>query len=1012
MKTEKRKSLQGSVLFTVVCVMALLIIFLTGTLALASASSNRAHKSYSSSQASYTARAAIESFTQAMARDPGLPAAIENMTTDPLYPEVIINDKSLGQIGYYFTNAAGKQEWVPNHIEIVPVDTGKKDYIYTDPKKDGNWKWVEVTTVRITATCRVGKEEETVSAYVRKMPSGSSKTEPGGLDGLQEVGGNAFPNGALITGGLGVGISKDNTGMYSMHNNTSVETKISFINGSLATGTGSSNFYVKAPTDTSKKPYSQTIIMGNLWLRNSNFMNVNYDMDSNYTQKEVPYLYIDGTVGASQNGTVNLVQGDGKGPYNVFIGTLDVRKKDGSVKYGIDFGNADVYLMDDYSDTDYIKLKYPGDANQRDFSAEEMTDETDPRSDSLKAQDQIIYKGHNYLGSNDLGCNLYSWTSSYINKTDSQFVSNGGGNLYVKGDLTIQKMKIAGDLRVDRNCYLGKDVVVGGKIVVKGELHITDSSFSAWDKVYCNNVFADGDMTYEADVVKDGYVEHTDEVLPGYKEVRNFVYNNTELPEDKYELRKAFQDPADGWRWHIRLPGDDETGSRVTEQNDGWGDNGRVDGVKFEDYGIYVVTDDELATEGSKWGKTVPYYVTNAYGENINTVTFDDKTIYKANPDNPSVVYVDDTGNNERTSEEYMYYKVDDEGNVLEEVDKDTAKHTYYTKVGESTPVSRDEAVGKETKTFHTYEEAGYAYPPKMTREAILGEDSDTEGFIVHPETKIVKNIYEMRSDLNLTSSGDYDPAVYFTSVPDEFCIDTPEGEDYMENRLPYAFNDDGTKFAGNETYYSPWSGDTITKSCIIGKSDGTEFKMPKQIKIKSTDVIWVVLRNVKFDEDDGNNMMLHSAMNGKQIVCDTSEGKVRFLIDGTLTIGKGAIIKDGFKNGQPVDAKSSWGIEYYGTEGSKIKCINNVTLIGTFMCPLTSYSGNVAGAFTVKYKDVYGVERELNEPIIGSAMFDHVEEAVNNFGVINSGGSATGIDPVTVETVFGTYEISYFMGV
>ena len=64
MKTENRKTLRGSVLFTVICVMALLIIFLTGTLALASASSNRAHKSYASSQASYTARAAIDAFVQ------------------------------------------------------------------------------------------------------------------------------------------------------------------------------------------------------------------------------------------------------------------------------------------------------------------------------------------------------------------------------------------------------------------------------------------------------------------------------------------------------------------------------------------------------------------------------------------------------------------------------------------------------------------------------------------------------------------------------------------------------------------------------------------------------------------------------------------------------------------------------------------------------------------------------------------------------------------------------------
>ena len=65
MKTEKKKTLRGSILFTVVCVMALLIIFLTGTLALASAAGNRAHRSYSVSQANYTARAAIASFTDA-----------------------------------------------------------------------------------------------------------------------------------------------------------------------------------------------------------------------------------------------------------------------------------------------------------------------------------------------------------------------------------------------------------------------------------------------------------------------------------------------------------------------------------------------------------------------------------------------------------------------------------------------------------------------------------------------------------------------------------------------------------------------------------------------------------------------------------------------------------------------------------------------------------------------------------------------------------------------------------
>ena len=84
--TEKRKTVRGSVLFTTVSVMALLIIFLSGALALASSANNRAHKSYSSSQASYNARAAIDSFMQAMQSDAGVAAAVHDMDANGLQP--------------------------------------------------------------------------------------------------------------------------------------------------------------------------------------------------------------------------------------------------------------------------------------------------------------------------------------------------------------------------------------------------------------------------------------------------------------------------------------------------------------------------------------------------------------------------------------------------------------------------------------------------------------------------------------------------------------------------------------------------------------------------------------------------------------------------------------------------------------------------------------------------------------------------------------------------------------
>ena len=100
MKTEKSNKLRGTVLFTVVCVMALLIIFLTGTLALATASSNRAHKSYSSSQANYTAKTAITGFTRALSTQKNVRDVIVNLGVDSnpavIHPEIKITSGGSG----------------------------------------------------------------------------------------------------------------------------------------------------------------------------------------------------------------------------------------------------------------------------------------------------------------------------------------------------------------------------------------------------------------------------------------------------------------------------------------------------------------------------------------------------------------------------------------------------------------------------------------------------------------------------------------------------------------------------------------------------------------------------------------------------------------------------------------------------------------------------------------------------------------------------------------------------
>ena len=105
MKKELKRSFRGTVLFTTVSVMALLIIFLMGTLVLASASNSRAHKSYATSQASYTARAAVDSFIRAMSDKPEIAAAVEGLADGGNFEvELSFNragaaDRSLGVIG-------------------------------------------------------------------------------------------------------------------------------------------------------------------------------------------------------------------------------------------------------------------------------------------------------------------------------------------------------------------------------------------------------------------------------------------------------------------------------------------------------------------------------------------------------------------------------------------------------------------------------------------------------------------------------------------------------------------------------------------------------------------------------------------------------------------------------------------------------------------------------------------------------------------------------------------------
>lgn len=430
MKIIKNRKMKGTVLLTVVSIMTLMIIFMTTTLVLANAANKRAHRSYSSSQAEYTARAAIEAFTASMERDPGIVAAVQDMTTT-VHPTVTIGDAtghSLGYVGYYDSSG----NFVNNAIEVEKIGN---TYVRADLDGSGE-KWTPVDVVKISATARVGKEEKTVSAYIRKR--GSKKSSTGTkVKGLNTAGDAKFPNGKVITGGLGVGLENFRTSQYEMRNEMTIDTTLSFINGGLEVKT--STFKINVETKE-----SETIIMGDLTVANNEFVNLKYDPSgTTFTPQTTPYLFVYGNIAGSQL-NVKRTEGSVDQPYNIFAKSVNLSESPFQIN-----SIADFYL---YDETASSKI------------------------------------GDDSAG----GSNLYSWTASLMDGSIQHHPH--GGSVYSMGNVEIGGITINGDVRVNKNLTINNPsnkVTVKGDIVCKGALNFTNSAADKFDilgAIYCDNV--------------------------------------------------------------------------------------------------------------------------------------------------------------------------------------------------------------------------------------------------------------------------------------------------------------------------------------------------------------------------------------------------------------------------------------------------------------------------------------------------------------------------------------------
>lgn len=487
-KREKKTKFRGSVLLTVVCVMSLLIVFLFGTLTLATAANNRAHMNYSSAQTDVTSRIVVDSAIKAISANDAYGSFIGNIGEDGKETVNVTLGDSVPNRGRYGKIAPVTVEWAGTKTYYDPVN---KEW-----NEDGG-------VLKFTSTVSMGGVDSTTSAYVVKQPAGGENPGPGA--GFVTVAGARLAANPAAYGGSYIGIPTEyisNDIDYTYKDRQYQENYWEIPDDPLDAKYEKSKPYYRhfAPySDTNafvlqngaaieadlyvnhnvKSPTGRTIVFpdygkgvtiwGDCNIGNSGlkFIAPNLEEKTEIKFTEIPYIYVDGKLFSSSQSEIKF--GDGSYLLNVFCGSIDMAIP---VIYG------DLYCMN-------------------------------PAETS-------------YFGGAD-GTILHKWYDSVINKFESEG-RNLSGNIYSKGNLVLKKATVEGDVCVEGDLTIDENVKIKGNVVVGGRLTIKDNNFEikAGKNLYCKAELANiPNSTIEKDNVNFEEVSTFDEV----KDCQYFKYD-------------------------------------------------------------------------------------------------------------------------------------------------------------------------------------------------------------------------------------------------------------------------------------------------------------------------------------------------------------------------------------------------------------------------------------------------------------------------------------------------------
>lgn len=1042
MKIDKNRKLKGSVLLTVVSVMALLIIFMASTVTLATAANNRSHANYSDSQAEYTARAAIEGFSQALTTNNALAQSILAMDKgDTFTPAVVINDPGMGNVGYYDGN-----HWVSDRIKIEYI---KDNWGYDEEKEE----WANMQVLKVTATAKVGKQEKSICYYLEK--TGESKPSKGNnIKGFQTIGGGGMQNNGLFSGALCLGLGQPDTiaGVpveYTTRNDFIAYVTDGFVNGSMVQALGD-NFEWHVPTSD-----SHFVITQDLGVNNSGFtvyVDYPYAKTSSggqfayeeFGQKDIPYLYVGGKIttytGASGAGSFRVInEGKNNGrlksedsPFNVFAGSIE--------SHGVNIEAADLYLFND-----------------------------DPTTVSNVT-----------LGSR-VG-DLYKWSSSVINRTADQFYSEGG-SIYCNHNFEVtQNLKVRDDLVVQGNL----DITGNGSLEVFGDLAV-NGTINDMSKVTCH-----GRIFYDHGGDSVAYYmarnpEASGSLKPGYVKVENAEFGTYRV--DNIESLGV---PVEGGTVDS-VDNPVYPGSTVREVSKGHINNGQNgldwDNWRYEDTGE-IVGDIGVDFEANKawvgYHQVMLYsaggnYYTSPVYEDVDTHEITDqpkayyyhstagKTIRIGGSSADNLFYVrkpDGTVTEDVVSVPAVYFIADKDGNATDEYTTEAEYYSYYvynkdgevtaTRVGDK-PVfyivnpktnevddtkTTDEPVSyyyydAEADTFHTATESEAMdtsggtkyvawYNPLVPATAeYYYYDVDPRPLADNPTELAAHQITEAEA-VNKANTSYFSVSSFRT-----YSTNPIGGTVYPKNMTKAALNAGSTKIvkqldeaikdiggdpevdvtqAGTSiipdgAYNSNYDYSGITNTLDIGTLNGSattnidqsivlsgtaKTDGKKIFKVKAASGMFIVLNGTKFDD--------------AEFIIEGND-TVNFLLDGDVSFNKCRIVTNKIENmlkaggAVRINESDKMNVNMYGKKNSTLSFTNTCFVCASARCPFTKLdmaTGAHGASADWRYVDNYNhiitlkkSDKDVNW--IGSGLFDSSSALSDNFKLLytNSTGDA-----------------------